>query len=56
MTDSALLEFYRAVEARSNARFAMQTKLPGRVIYFKASMGRAWRKWRAYKEMVRAGR
>ena len=53
--NAALLEYYRAIEARTNARFALQSKLPGRVIYFKASMGRAWRKWRSYKEMVRAG-
>lgn len=54
MRQEALLEYYRAVEARSNARFALQSGLPGRVIYFKAQMGRAWRKWRAYKQLVRA--
>lgn len=51
----ALLEFYRAIEARSNARFALQTKLPGRKIYFRSEMRRAISKWRSYKELVRAG-
>lgn len=51
-----LLEFYRAIEARANAHFALHTKLPGRILYFKASMRRAIAKWQSYKQMVRAGR
>jgi hypothetical protein len=49
----AELEYSRAIEARNNARFSLRSGLPGRVIYFKASMRRAIAKWRNYKTLVR---
>lgn len=55
MSNTALLAFYSAIEARNSARSALRSGLPGRVIYFKAEMRRAIRKWRQYVEAVRAG-
>lgn len=52
----ALLDFYRAVEARSNARMALRSGLPGRLIYFRSEMRRAITKWRAYAKTVRAAK
>ena len=41
-------------DARRNARFALRSGLPGRMIYFRAEMQRAIRKWRQYAEAMRA--
>lgn len=54
MNTVALLAFYSAVEARNNAHSALRSGLPGRIIYFKAEMRRAIRKWRQYAEAMRA--
>lgn len=54
LTPDAILEFRRAEEARSNARFAARTKLPGWKIYFRAEMRRAARKRRSFYAMMRA--
>lgn len=43
-----------AMEARKEARFALHSGLPGRLIYFRAAMRRAIRKWRQYAEMTRS--
>ena len=50
------LEYYRALDARDSARFALRSGLPGRLIYFRASMRRAIAKWKNFKEMVRTAK
>lgn len=54
MNTVALLAFYNAMEARNNAHSALRSGLPGRVLYFKAEMRRAIRKWQQYAAAVRA--
>lgn len=56
MSETALRNFFGAMEARRNAHFALRSGLPGRVIYFKAEMRRAISKWRQYVNAVRASR
>lgn len=54
MIDRAYRNYFAAVEARRNAHFALRSRLPGRLIYFKAEMQRAIAKWREYVAAVRA--
>lgn len=54
MSNEGLRHFYSAIQARSNAHFAMRSKLPGRTIYFKAELRRAIRAWKRFAEARRA--
>lgn len=54
MSTAAARFLLDSIEARRAARGALRSRLPGRVIYFKASMRRAISKWRQYADLRRA--
>lgn len=54
MTDAAFRFYHDAMEARREAHFLMRSGLPGRLIYARAKLRRAIRKWQVYAKFRRA--